>query len=1140
MSDNQLHLLKTKRFLPLFITQAVGALNDNLFKTALMFLVTYRIAVEAGLNGQIIVNAAAGIFILPFFLFSATAGQLADKHEKSKLIRWIKFAEIVIMVLGAVAFWVGDAYFLVAVLFLMGTQSAFFGPLKYSILPDHLHKDELIGGNALIEAGTFLTILLGTIIGGSLILLDNGILLVITSIIGFAILGFISSVKIPKTKSASSELKINLNFLNETWRMVAYVRNQKDLLLSILGISWFWLVGATFLAQFPGFAKDILGADENVVTLFLALFSIGIGTGSLLCNKILKGEISAKYVPFAALAMTGFIVDLFFASRSLPLSTEDTLTGVGAFMTQANNIRIIMDLLGVSISGGLFIVPLYSILQTRSDVGHRSRVIAANNIINALFMVLGAIAATSMITAGMRIPAIFLTIGIFNGFVAIYICGLLPKELLRTFFKVLLKFLYRVEIKGKENLNDIGDRAVIVGNHVSFLDGLLFAVFLPGQLTFAIDTFFARRWFMKRFMTVADALPIDPSNPMSIKSLIKAVKGGKRCVIFPEGRLTVTGALMKIFEGPGMIADKADAPLIPVRIDGAQYTVFSRLKGKLRLRLFPKITITVMPPQTFDIPDDVVGGARRALIGAKLYDVMSEMVFETCERRQTLFSALLDAKTIHGKNQPIVEDIQRQSMTYDRLVKTSIVLGNNFSKHTSQGEYVGLLLPNSVGAATTFFALQAFGRVPAMLNFSGGTKNMIAALISADIKTILTSKRFIEMAKLEDMMKQLSNHATIIYLEDIKSNIRTIDKIQGVLAIFAARNKHDKLNISPDDPAVVLFTSGSESTPKGVVLSHTNLLANRHQLGACIDFNPTDTVFNALPMFHSFGLMGGTLLPILSGIKTFLYPSPLHYRIVPALVYDTNATIMFGTDTFLSGYGRMAHAYDFYSVRYIFAGAEKVKDETRHIWADKFGLRILEGYGATETSPVIAANTPMHFKAGTVGRLMPGIKIKLEKIPGIDMGGRLIVKGPNVMLGYLKSNAPGKLQKTENQTYDTGDIVSIDDDGFITIQGRAKRFAKIAGEMVSLAAVEVCANTLWPGHMHAVINVPDDRKGERLILITDKTEAKRSALLDYAKSEGISELIVPKTIHVVGALPVLGTGKLDYVGLRNLVNNMMK
>jgi acyl-[acyl-carrier-protein]-phospholipid O-acyltransferase/long-chain-fatty-acid--[acyl-carrier-protein] ligase len=358
----------------------------------------------------------------------------------------------------------------------------------------------------------------------------------------------------------------------------------------------------------------------------------------------------------------------------------------------------------------------------------------------------------------------------------------------------------------------------------------------------------------------------------------------------------------------------------------------------------------------------------------------------------------------------------------------------------------------------------------------------------------------------------------------------------GAFSRHFAQAVHQGHAASPDAPAVILFTSGSEGTPKGVVLSHANLLANRHQLAARIDFNPTDIVFNALPVFHSFGLTGGTLLPMLSGVKTFLYPSPLHYRIVPALVYDTNATIMFGTDTFLAGYARAAHPYDFYSLRYVFAGAEKVRAETRRVWSDKFGLRILEGYGATETAPVIAANTPMHFKAGTVGRPMPGITCTLEPVPGIDEGGRLVVSGPNVMLGYLRAENPGVLEKTIDCRYDTGDIVTIDEEGFIAIQGRAKRFAKIAGEMVSLTAVEALAAAVWPDHMHAAVSIPDDRKGEQIILLTENPDAERSVLSEHASASGMSELAVPRTVKTVDAIPVLGTGKVDYVGADALID----
>jgi acyl-[acyl-carrier-protein]-phospholipid O-acyltransferase / long-chain-fatty-acid--[acyl-carrier-protein] ligase len=318
------------------------------------------------------------------------------------------------------------------------------------------------------------------------------------------------------------------------------------------------------------------------------------------------------------------------------------------------------------------------------------------------------------------------------------------------------------------------------------------------------------------------------------------------------------------------------------------------------------------------------------------------------------------------------------------------------------------------------------------------------------------------------------------------------------------------------------------------VLSHRNLLANRHQLAARVDFNASDIVFNALPVFHSFGLTGGTLLPLFSGIKTVLYPSPLHYRVVPAMVYDCNATIMFGTDTFLSGYARMAHPYDFYAIRYIFAGAERVKDETRRLFADKFGLRILEGYGATETAPVLAVNTPMHFKAGTVGRLLPGIAHQIIPVAGIGTGGKLLVQGPNVMLGYLKSDQPGVLQPPADGWYDTGDIVSIDEHGFIRIEGRAKRFTKIGGEMLSLTAIEAMVAKLWPDHLHAAVTKPDDRKGEAIVLVTTKADATTDELLAFARGQGASELAVPRIIMTVETLPVLATGKTDYVSVETL------
>ena len=422
------------------------------------------------------------------------------------------------------------------------------------------------------------------------------------------------------------------------------------------------------------------------------------------------------------------------------------------------------------------------------------------------------------------------------------------------------------------------------------------------------------------------------------------------------------------------------------------------------------------------------------------------------------------------------------------------------------------------------------GRVPAMINFTAGAANILAACTAAEIATIVTSRGFVEKAKLEPLAGALAETMRVVYLEDVRAGIGILDKLRG-LASF----KKPLVRREPDDPAAILFTSGSEGVPKGVVLSHRNMLANAAQAAARIDFGRTDKVFNVLPVFHSFGLTVGLVLPLVSGVRIYLYPSPLHYRLIPELVYGSNATILFGTDTFLAGYARSAHPYDFRSLRYILAGAEPVREATRRVYMEKFGLRILEGYGVTETAPVLAINTPMFNRFGTVGRLMPGMEARLEPVPGVEEGGRLFVRGPNVMLGYLKVENPGVLEPPAEGWHDTGDIVAIDAQGFIAIKGRAKRFAKIGGEMVSLAAVEALAAELWPDALSAVASAPDARKGERLVLVTERRDASRAAFQAFAKAKGASELMIPAEVLVVDKVPVLGSGKLDYVGVATLV-----
>ena len=718
-------------------------------------------------------------------------------------------------------------------------------------------------------------------------------------------------------------------------------------------------------------------------------------------------------------------------------------------------------------------------------------------------------------------------------------------DLLSRLALKLLHFLFdyvlRVEVTGLENIPPEGEPVVIVANHQSFLDAALFTRYLPGTLTFPINTYIAKQKFIQFALKVGGnkTFALDPANPLAIRALIKHLEQNKneRCVIFPEGRITLTGRLMKIYDGPGLIADKTGAKLLPIRIDGAEFSKLSRLRYIAPSQWLPKIKITILPPVALTVDKKIKGRARRQALGKQLQDLMVNTEFSTRNLDRTLFEAMLDATQNFGMGYKLVTDIAREPLTYRKLCIGSHVLGGKLAHYTPEGKYVGLMLPNSVGAVVSFFALQYTNRIPAMINFSAGAKAILAGCEAAEVTTIFTSRRFVELGKLEPLIEQLRKKVSIVYLEDVREDVTAFDKISGLIKSFILPHSYTPKN-KPDDPAVVLFTSGSEGVPKGVVLSHKNLLANCYQAAATIDFNPSDNMLNAMPMFHAFGLIPGTVLPVLMGVPVFMYPSPLHFRVVPELAYDIGATLMFGTDTFLSRYGKYANPYDFYRMRHVFAGAEKLRPETRQLWADKFGVRILEGYGATEASPVVAVNSPIACKHGTVGRLVPGMEHYLESVTGVTEGKRLFIKGPNVMVGYLKADKPGVLQPPSSKKgegwYDTGDIVAIDEDGFVHIKGRAKRFAKIAGEMVSLGAVEEGVSILWPDDNHAVVTLPDEKRGEKLVLVTTNSKAKRADVVAHFKKLGLADLSVPREILPVTKLPLLGSGKPDYPAIGKL------
>ncbi len=496
---------------------------------------------------------------------------------------------------------------------------------------------------------------------------------------------------------------------------------------------------------------------------------------------------------------------------------------------------------------------------------------------------------------------------------------------------------------------------------------------------------------------------------------------------------------------------------------------------------------------------------------------------------KTLFQALVESAKKYGKKTLVLQDPTMVKLDYNKIIIGALALGKKITRFTHPGEAVGILLPNVNGAVVTLFAVSAYGRTPAMLNFSAGEATILSACQTAQVKTVLSSRKFIEMGEFQPLVDGLEAQGiTFHWLEDIKDSIGLGNKIAGLLKSKVTKAFLYKYQQNPENRGVILFTSGTEGAPKAVVLSHRNIVANIDQIFHATDWRRDDIIFNPLPIFHSFGLTAGMLNPLFNGMFCFLYPSPLHYKQIPGLIRKTKATVLFGTDTFLFGYARQAREHDLDTLRFVIGGAEKLKDRTRAFWQEKFGKELYEGYGATETAPVVSVNVPGRNKPGSVGPILRDIDYKLEPVAGLTEGGELHVKGPNIMMGYMFADNPGVLVRPDSEWYNLGDIASVDEEGFITLQGRTKRFAKIGGEMVSLAAVENFVSSLWPDNAHVVCAVEDERKGEQLVLVTDLPGIERKALVEAAKAQGFSELGLPRKIVTVEEVPLLGTGKTDY------------
>lgn len=705
--------------------------------------------------------------------------------------------------------------------------------------------------------------------------------------------------------------------------------------------------------------------------------------------------------------------------------------------------------------------------------------------------------------------------------------------------KRIVKRLLRLEISGIEQL-DFNRKAILIPNHVSLLDPIILALFLPKDVVFAVNTGISKRfaWIMAFRQTVA----VDPLNPYSVRKMLRGVNAGQPLCLFPEGRVNVEsgGAMMKVYGGIGYLALSTSAQLYPIAINGLEYSKLSYLKNKVRQSWTPRVSIRVGKPfAVADHSGDTMRRKKERATESIRCKMVDHLVRSRLKPDVNFFNELIEASNIHGKSFVVYEDAvpldpakPAAALTYGRLLKASYVFGSRLQEVLRSDYRVGVLLPNSAAHAVALFALFRLGKVPAMLNYSAGRQAVQDACETGELGTILTSKSFVRKAGLTELIDLLSQNYRIIFMEELRATLSFRHKARGMADYLV------KKRVSGENSEIVLFTSGSESRPKGVCLSHANIYANIQQARGVIPFNSSDRILGSLPLFHSLGLCAQMFLPIVTGLKVYMYPSPLHYKVIPELVYDKNITILLGTPTFLAAYARTAHPYDFaHSLKYVIAGAEKLKDEIRQTWLEKFHITIMEGYGTTETSPIISLNTRTNYRKGSVGRLLPATEFRLEPVPGIADGGNLIVSGPQVMKGYLIHGTgfvpcPGE--------HETGDLAVIDSDGatpespYLFLKDRIKRIAKVGGEMVPLNLIEEIFTDLLSDAMCAAINVPDARKGERVVLFHSDANAKFSVLKERFKETGHSPLFMPSQLRFMEKLPLLGSGKTDYAALKSM------
>jgi acyl-[acyl-carrier-protein]-phospholipid O-acyltransferase/long-chain-fatty-acid--[acyl-carrier-protein] ligase len=703
----------------------------------------------------------------------------------------------------------------------------------------------------------------------------------------------------------------------------------------------------------------------------------------------------------------------------------------------------------------------------------------------------------------------------------------LPIGLAFALVKFYIFVFIRPKIKGLENLNNLKGPVILLSNRTSLIDVAIMVAICPFQLTVAIDEEWAKSFWVKVLSTNARIIPLNEKTPLAIQGMEEAIERGDVILMFPEAGFTTHGWNMKVSDVMGFFIMESKLKLLPVIFDGTQYTRFGQTRHFVRnAPKNPPVRVTIFPPMDPDFPErkSEKTSERYRRAATAVYGIFHEKRFWAKDFHKNLWTALTYAAKLYGKNRLILEDVDRKPMTYGEIVRDSKRYAEHFKKLSSPGENVGIILPNCIYNVLSLFGLWSSGRVPVILNYTQGGTLVNTAIKTALVKTVFTSRRFIAESGLDKLISQLD--AKIIYIEDLVFSSGL--KFRAFLSKAAPSGS--------EDPGVIVFTSGSEGKPKGVQHSHRSLYSNNFQTTCHLDYSEDDILFDPMPMFHTIGLNMLMLMPLLQGMYTFLYVSPLHSRNIPKLFYELGVTMVVASDTFANAWAREGHPQDFSSLRILLCGSERIKEKTHKKFLNEFGVRIYEGYGVSEAAPVTCVSSQMNYRLGACGNFLPGIETKLTPVQGVENGGVLNIKGPNIMMGYLLADNPGVLVPPPEGWHNTGDIVEVDRDKFVWIKGRFKRFAKIGGEMLSLVAIEEVVNQLWPGRPQAVMAVSDEKKGERLILVTEEENPDLIKLREALKEAGFPDIAAVRQFVRMEKVPLNPVGKLNFPQIQEELN----